>query len=224
MSGLRVIFDLDDTLYPERAFAISAFAAASEWARTTLGVDGLADDMIRLLDNGHLGALFRMVLERRGIDPVHGADLIAAYRRHEPIQLGLYPDSEAALQHFARHGPLGLITDGTPSVQRAKVRALGLAERFQHIIYTHELGGREFAKPHACAFEAMQRELGIAGDRFVYVGDNPSKDFVAPNRMGWTTVQVVRPQRIHASAKVAEGGDPRHVVETLAELPELLKS
>lgn len=224
MRRLRVIFDLDDTLYPERDFAVSAFEAAGGWARDRLGVEGLAADMIRLLDDGHLGALFRIALERRGIDPLHAADLIDAYRRHEPIQLEMYPDSEVALRHFAGHGPLGLITDGTPAVQRAKVKALAIAERFHHIVYTHELGGREFAKPHAGSFEAMQAALGQPSDRFVYVGDNPSKDFVSPNRMGWTTVQVVRPQRIHANAKVAEGGVPHHVVETLAELPALLKA
>ena len=224
MRRLRVIFDLDDTLYPERDFAVSAFGAAGAWAQTELGVEGLADDMVRLLDDGHLGRLFTLVLERRGIDPAHGAGLIEAYRRHEPLQLRLYADAEAAMTHFSTEGPIGLITDGTPVVQRAKVKALGIAKRFRHIVYTHDLGGREFAKPHAGSFEAMQSALGEAGDRFVYVGDNPSKDFVSPNRMGWTTVQVVRPQRIHANAKVAEGGAAHHVVETLEALPQLLKA
>jgi putative hydrolase of the HAD superfamily len=222
MSRLRVIFDLDDTLYPERDFAISAFGAVATWAHAKLGVEGLADDMTRLLDDGHLGRLFTLVLERRGIDPTHAAGLIAAYRQHEPMQLGLYPDADAVLSHFAALGPVGLITDGTPAVQRAKVKALGLAERFRHIIYTHDLGGREFAKPHPASFEAMQAALSAVGHRFVYVGDNPSKDFVSPNRMGWTTVQVVRPQRIHAQAQTAPGGAAHHVVETLEALPKLL--
>ncbi|MEQ1615721.1 MAG: HAD family hydrolase [Hyphomicrobiaceae bacterium] len=218
-----MVFDLDDTLYPERDFAVSAFGAAAEWARTALGVAGLADDMTKLLDDGHLGRLFTLVLERRGIDPVHGADLIEAYRQHEPMQLDLYPDAELALSHFYGLGPLGLITDGTPAVQRAKVRALGIANRFHHIVYTHELGGRDFAKPHASSFEAMRAAVGEPGDRFVYIGDNPSKDFVSPNRMGWTTVQVMRPQRIHANAKTAVGGAAHHVVASLEALPELLK-
>ena len=32
MSGLVLAFDLDDTLYPERQFALSGFKAAERWA------------------------------------------------------------------------------------------------------------------------------------------------------------------------------------------------
>lgn len=223
MRRLRLVFDLDDTLYPERSFAVSAFAAASAWAEATLGIDGLAPEMTRLLDEGHLGRLFTIVLERRGIDPVHAGGLMEAYRAHQPLQLDLYADAARCLAEAGEHGPLGLITDGTPTVQRAKVKALGIAETFGHIVYTHELGGRAFAKPHAGAFEAMQRALGEAGDRFVYVGDNPAKDFQAPNRLGWTTVQVERPQRIHAKAVAIEDGQPQHVVATLDALPAILR-
>lgn len=222
MTATRVIFDLDDTLYPERSFAVSAFAAVGEWAKRELGVAGLAADMTRLLDDGHLGRLFTLVLEERGVDAAHAAALMEAYRRHQPSSLALYDDAAVVLDRLAAAAPIGLITDGTPAVQRAKVKALGVGHRFGHIVYTHELGGRAFAKPHPGAYEAMTAALGVPGCHFVYVGDNPAKDFVSPNRMGWTTVQVVRPQRIHASAKVADGGAPRHVVASLTDLPALL--
>jgi putative hydrolase of the HAD superfamily len=54
------------------------------------------------------------------------------------------------------------------------------------------------------------------------IGDNAAKDFVAPNAMGWTTVQVVRAAAIHDSAKVAPDGAARHIVGSLAELPDAL--
>ena len=222
MGRLRIVFDLDDTLYPERSFAISAFEEAGRWAEAELGAAGLAGDMTALLDSGHLGRLFTLVLERRGLDPVHGARLIEAYRSHQPERLSLYPDAEAALRTAAAFGPIGLVTDGTPAVQRAKVRALQIEPHFGAIVYTHELGGREFAKPHRASYENIAAALGEPGDRFVYVGDNPSKDFVSPNAMGWRTVQVVRPQRIHANAATAEGGAAHHVVESLDELPDIL--
>lgn len=222
MSRCCVIFDLDDTLYPERAFALSAFDAIGEWAEANLGVAGLSDDMVRLLDAGHLGQIFPLSLQRRGVDAAHAGHLLELYRQHQPASLQLYPDTTACLDACAARGAIGLITDGTVAVQQAKVRALGIGRRFQHIVYTHGLGGRGFAKPHPAAFEAMQSTVGRAGDRFVYVGDNPAKDFLAPNRMGWTTVQVVRPSRIHASAKTIDGGAPQHTLATLAALPALL--
>jgi len=38
MSGLVLVFDLDDTLYPERQFALSGFTAAGRWAEAELGI------------------------------------------------------------------------------------------------------------------------------------------------------------------------------------------
>ena len=106
-----------------------------------------------------------------------------------------------------RRRKLGLITDGTHRVQAKKVAALGIAAHFQEIVYTHALGGRAFAKPHPKSYEQVEQALGAAGARLVYVGDNPSKDFIVPNARGWTSIMVERPEtrRIHAHAKVAAG-------------------
>lgn len=223
MSPPYLIFDLDDTLYPERDFALSGFRAAARWAQSELGLEGLDRDMTRLLDDGHLGALFGMALKARL--PAHTeaqlAVFIEAYRTHDPV-LTLYGDARAAPDHWGVLGPLGLITDGTPTLQQSKVRALRIAPCFREIVYTHGLGGRAFAKPHPAAFERMEQVFGATGSELVYVGDNPAKDFVAPNARGWITVQIVRPNRIHSAGAVADGGAARHVVSTLADLPVVL--
>ena len=82
MSELILVFDLDDTLYPERQFALSGFAAAGRWAESELGLGGLAEDMTSLLDEGHLGELFRIALAGRLSDytPEQLAGLVGAYR------------------------------------------------------------------------------------------------------------------------------------------------
>jgi putative hydrolase of the HAD superfamily len=225
MSGLVLVFDLDDTLYPERQFALSGFEAAGRWAEAELGIAGLAADMTRLLDDGHLGALFKQALAAKlpAHTPEHLAGLIEAYRNHEPA-LALFDDAVWALAHFAPQAKLGLITDGTHHVQAKKVEALAIAAHFREIVYTHALGGREFSKPHPLSYERVEQALAAEGDRLVYVGDNPSKDFVVPNARGWTSVMIVRPEtaRIHAGAQVAAGGAPQHTLASLTELPAVL--
>jgi putative hydrolase of the HAD superfamily len=224
MSRLLVVFDLDDTLYPERQFAICGFRAAGRWAEAELGVKGVADEMIRMLDAGLLGRIFPTVLER--LAPQHGPEhvkaLHAAYRACVP-ELELFADARIALDHFGARGPIGLITDGTGAMQQRKIDALGIAPRFSHVVLTDELGpGRAYFKPHARPFEVMAAALGSPGDRFAYVGDNPQKDFVAPNAMGWMTVQVVRPGGIHDAGKIAPGGAPQHRVASLERLADVL--
>lgn len=221
-----LVFDLDDTLYPERQFALGGFAASARWAEATLGIEpGLADEMARLLDAGHLGTLFPQVLKSRvpGHSAEHLAEFVAAYRDHAP-ELALFDDASWALQHYAAQGPLGLITDGAHEMQQRKVAALGISPRFREIVYTGALGGRQFHKPHPLSYEKIEAALGGCGTRLVYVGDNPSKDFVVPNARGWLSVMVQRPDHagIHAGAVVADGGAPQVIIASLVELPIVL--
>ncbi|MEL6373137.1 MAG: HAD family hydrolase, partial [Pseudomonadota bacterium] len=222
-----IIFDLDDTLYAERDFAVSAFTAIGQEAETTWGVHGLADEMTRLLDAGHLGSLFAAVMETHlaHVPKAEAGGLLQRYRDHRPPQLDLHDDAAAVLEELASRCRLGLITDGHAATQAAKVDALGIARRFEEIIYTGGLGpDRAFHKPHPRAFELMASALAAPHGDLVYVGDNPAKDFVAPNALGWRTVQVVRPARIHAGAAEAEGGAPQHRIDSLDALVDLLKS
>jgi putative hydrolase of the HAD superfamily len=228
MSTLRLVFDLDDTLYPERAYALGGFRAAGAWAKAELGVDGLADRLIQLLDQGHLGRSFKMALDELAPDHTdeHAKAVLKAYGDHTP-DLALFEDARSALAAFAGT-TLGLITDGHAKTQTRKVAALGIAPRFAEIIYTGALGpDRVFHKPHPRAFELMEQALRRAPeDRFVYVGDNPLKDFVAPNAMGWRTVLVDRPHhratRIHPLQTAPDGGAPQITISSLADLAAVL--
>ncbi|MGI9422903.1 MAG: HAD family hydrolase [Hyphomicrobiaceae bacterium] len=223
MSRLHVVFDLDDTLYPEHEFAYSGFRAVGRWAEERWGVQGIAEDMAAMLDAGHLGALFKATFEKHR--PDHSdedfAELREIYRTHDP-EILLFDDARWALEHFATLGPLGLITDGTTEMQATKVRALDIAEYFSEIVFTHEGGGRDYHKPHPWSYQHMEQQLGGTGDRFVYVGDNPAKDFITPNARGWLSVQVRRERSIHDQTKSVDGGAPQFVVHSLHELADLL--
>jgi putative hydrolase of the HAD superfamily len=226
MPTTHLIFDLDDTLYAERDYAIGGFRAAAAWAAATLKADVSVDQMVELLDNGLLGQLFPKVLATAmpGHTPDDLKAFVRAYGQHAP-SLKLFDDAAAALDHWQLRAKLGLITDGHAPTQHSKIKALALQPRFAEIIATGALGpDRAFHKPHPRAFEMMQTALGGPGDRFVYVGDNLAKDFVAPNALGWLSVHVDRPlhraQRIHKHTTSPEGGAPQ---ETIAELGELVR-
>ncbi len=222
-----LVFDLDDTLYPERDFALSGFKAAERWASAELGLaPGLAREMTRLLDEGHLGTLFPIALKAHHPEhtPEQLAKFVAIYRDHDP-DIALFKDAHWALARYAGKARLGLITDGTHGMQRRKVEALGIAPHFGEMVFTGGLGkGREFHKPHPLSYERIEAALGEGATRFVYVGDNPAKDFVVPNARGWISVMVHRPEhaRIHTKAEVAAGGAPQHTIASLQELPDVL--
>ncbi len=214
-----VVFDLDDTLYPESAYAWSGFDAVADAFAEVLGPpDRSADRMRQLFDTPDRSRIFNAILRERGIEPTDEliGRMVAVYRSHVP-NIDLHPDADSALQHLRDAYKLGLLTDGFAVAQHAKINALALRDRFDAIIVTDDWG-REFWKPHTRAFEEMSRTLAIPAERCTYVADNPAKDFIAPNALGWTTIQIKRPGGVHASNPAPEGGEPQRIIATLDEL------
>ncbi len=220
-----IIFDLDDTLYPERAYVFSGFSAVAEAFRDLLG-DPVATvaRMRELFDPNRRRRVFDSILQERGIDVDHALvnDMIHAYRSHGPT-IALHPDADDVLSLLRKGNKLGLITDGHSESQWGKIDSLRLRDRFDKIIVTSELGP-DRAKPHPRAFELMAERLGVEHSACVYVADNVAKDFIAPNSLGWTTVRILRPDGIYSDTTPPPGGTPQHEINTLSALPQLLPS
>lgn len=235
-----VVFDLDDTLYAERDYAFSGFAAVARAFADRLGGTGRTEaDLRRIFDSDHRSRVFNVLVAERGLgdDAPLVARMVEVYRAHRP-QISLHPDAEAGLSRLRSSHRLGLITDGLAAVQWAKIDALHLRPRLDEIIVTSELvsasgppaqaglsasaAAMEFAKPHPRAFELMAERLQVNPRECVYVADNPAKDFVAPNALGWRTVRVRRGDGIYRDVPAAPGGQPRHCVGTLDALDPLL--
>ena len=222
MTDLCLVFDLDDTLYPEATYARSGLRAAGTWAEQELAIPGLVEVLLSIFESGRRGDIFDAALLQAG---KHGgpdvvARMVDVYRRHEP-ELALFEDAAWALMRYGSIAPLAILTDGYADVQRAKVTALGVANRFRHIVYTDALGGRDAWKPSPVGIADIEQAVPEAR-AFVYVADNPSKDFVAPNARGWRTIQIVRPSGQYRAAVPADGGVPQHKIAALTELPDIL--
>lgn len=218
-----VIFDLDDTLYPERAFAFSGFAAVATAFQNQLGdPEPAAERMRQLFDTEHRPTVFNALLSERGVseDKELIRGMIETYRTHRP-SITLHPDADAVLTQLRGKYKLGLISDGPLDTQRSKIDALGIRQRFDEIIITSELGPNR-GKPDRTAFELMTKRLQLAPSACLYVADNPAKDFIAPNALGWTTVRIIRNDGIYRDVPPAPGGEPGQAIDTLAGLEGLV--
>ena len=81
--------------------------------------------------------------------------------------------------------------------------------------------GREFWKPSPAPYEKIMAAIPGAGGDFVYVADNPQKDFIAPNRLGWRTIQIIRPGGLYAGVEVAPEYRAQRQISSLFELKSL---
>ena len=219
-----VVFDLDDTLYLERDYVRSGFAKVAE----TLEALGIArarvvfEHLWREFEAGRRGDAFdSLSLDFPFDDRISVLDLVDLYRAHQPTISLLDPDEFAALGRLPL--PLGLISDGVVRAQLAKMEALGLLAGFDAVILTGRWG-RDFWKPHPRAFETVEDELGMPGDRLAYVADNPAKDFIAPNRRGWTSIRLRMEGQLHYEAEPMQSDShPQVELSSLAGLIRLLR-
>lgn len=192
-SELRaVLFDLDNTLYPEEQFVVSAFRATAHFlaARVRFDAQALFEQTMNILRVHGRGKVFDILLHELEIDSTTWLPtLVQVYRSHHPM-LSLPPETAAILRALKNRGMrLGLVTDGPASTQRRKIAALGLEAYMDAIVCTGELG-KSYAKPSPVPFRVALNLLDTAPESAAYVADDISKDFAGPNHLGMKSVQV----------------------------------
>ena len=185
IEGLKaVIFDLDDTLYSEKEYVRSGYGKI---AAVIPEVENAAEKLWSLFEEKKPAIDELLKKENIQSEEVKKACL-HAYRYQTP-DIHLYEGVTEMLSAFRAEGlKLGIITDGRPEGQRAKLQVLGLETMVDEIIVTDEFGGPEFRKPNPKAFETMKERLGVEYAEMCYVGDNTKKDFIAPKELGMRSI------------------------------------
>ncbi len=220
-----VIFDLDDTLFDEVDFCRSGFRAAARHLAAlsdTRTAEDVFDVIWKCFVAEDRGSTFDLALAELGIprDPAVIHTLVELYRTHTPT-LSLPEESRVTLDALKDKYTLALLTDGFLPTQRLKVQALGIEHYFKAIIYTEELG-RQYWKPSPRGFETLIEMLAASPQEMVYVADNETKDFIAPNRLGLLTIQLLRPRGLHREPAGVPEAAAKMKIDRLGRLPEAL--
>ncbi|MBN2477078.1 MAG: HAD family hydrolase [Pirellulales bacterium] len=219
-----IVFDLDDTLYPERDYVLSGMRAVAAWAEAELGWPRKRSfaELQGLFEQGVRGDTFNRWLAGRGLPPDGRiTSMVRVYRWHEPA-IRLQPAVRHLLEHLGRRHRLGLVTDGYLEVQRRKVSALGVRRYLSAVVFSDALG-RDAWKPSPKPFEAVLRELQVPATEAVYVGDNPAKDFRGARAVGMGTIRVRLPRGEHRDLQPHGADDaPDAEIADLGELEDLL--
>ena len=193
-----IVFDLDDTLYKEIYYLKSAYreiALHAAQGDRRLASDLLAQMVNTFRNRGNAFKRLNQLLGRK--TPVE--EYLVMYRTHRP-DIHLEEDVVATLDALKTAGcTLALITDGRSVQQRNKIVALGLNRWIadEDIVISEDIGSE---KPDEANYRRIMNRHPDT-DRFFYIGDNPKKDFIAPNRLGWTTIclldngENIHPQR-----------------------------
>jgi putative hydrolase of the HAD superfamily len=198
-----VLFDLDDTLYPERAYRQSGLRHLSH-------VLGRPEYILDLLEE----------FDRRGAEPVAQVVkmLLAEYRAHDPT-IAPYPEVPAVLTQLAGQYPLGLVTDDPTGAQQRKIDALGIAGHFRHVTIARPPHVKPTRRPYLDTLEALHVEPHDA----VFVGDDRDTDILGANRVGMRAIQIIRDGQMKTDQIGPAGSEPAAVIHSLAELPQAIE-
>lgn len=210
-----LVFDLDDTLYPEHTYVKSGFAAVAVWLHARYGWEPASSCsfMVDVLENEGRGAVFNRLVENHGVQSKKLVnECVHVYRHHMPI-IDLYPEARRILGQFASY--LYLVTDGHKVVQDKKVNALNIDHFFKKVFITHRYGIKN-AKPSLHCFECIRNLEKCAWGDMIYVADNPAKDFVNLNTVGVRTIRVLTGG--HKDDVAKPGFEASMVINTLNEL------
>jgi len=220
-----VIFDLDDTLYDELDYCRSGFSAVAQFLSRLPQAPSarkIFDSLWNQFSAGNHKTTFNAALDDLAVpyDQRLITELIEVYRNHTP-NITLPADSQQVLSELNTKLTLALLTDGFLPAQKLKVNALGIEKYFKQILYTEELG-RQFWKPSPAGFEKILHDLNADPQNATYVADNQQKDFIAPNKMGIATIQLIRPAQLHTETSPDPYAAPQHIIYNITELPALL--
>ena len=241
MSIRVALFDLDDTLFAHRA----AVDLGIRGHRRTLG-HAIAEASDDITESARWTALEELHYHRylsgeldfegqrqaraRGFVEPYGVTLTDAeasnwfntYFENYRAAWHLHDDALACLDSLAARTPsarIGIITNGELAYQAAKISAVDLTDRVEHIIASGDFG---YAKPDPHIFHHACELFGVAPAEALYVGDRLATDALGAANAGLTGVWL---DREHGATEAQQeeaqaAGVP--IIHSLSELADLL--
>lgn len=205
-----VIFDLDSCLAAADEVGGELFAPAFEAIRSAN--DGqVPEDRLCAAFADCWRFPFDSVAEKYGFSPAMRTAGFAAFS-HVAVRQPMHGYGDLAVLADIRV-KLFLVTSGFRRLQESKIKALGIGRLFTEV-HVDAIGEPQ-RNGKLQTFEAILRRHQLAPNEVLVVGDNPDSEIAAGNRLGVTTIQILRPGVSASPAAI-------HQIRRLTELKRFL--
>ena len=114
-----------------------------------------------------------------------------------------------------------MLTDGRSIQQRNKIQSLGLDDYFSDIVISEEFGSEKPAMENYLYFMDKSNKNNT---KYYYIGDNPPKDFISANKLGWITICLKdNGQNIHKqNFSLRKEFIPDHIINNIEDILEII--
>ncbi len=220
-----VIFDLDDTLFDCTGSLVEASRRRAAESLVKAGLPMSVEEAFSLQRelaeiHGPHFLVFDEIGRRYNLD----ADALeAAYKAYNSDEVGdditPFPDVVPTLQMLRRQGILCfLLTVGPHRRQQAKIRKLGLADRFDDVLVSDLDRGALMSE----CVRYLLNKYRLSPAEVLIVGDRPGEEIRIGNELGMVTAQILR-----GRFSVAEPRDqfevPHYRINHLFQVPAILR-
>lgn len=225
-----VLFDLDNTFYDYSLAHQSALKATAEKAGTLLGISekdfhaaynqarAEVKEQVGKTAASHSRLLyFQRLIEITGLKTqiLLTLDLEQCYWRTFLASAVVFDGVKDLIEEFKLCDiPLGIVTDLTTQIQLRKIVYFQLADYFDCVVTSEEVGQE---KPEKAVFQRALDKLKISGGPIWMIGDDYAKDIEGAKR----ACKAVTFQKRHKGTREQPTGEASDVV--FSEFGEVLK-
>ncbi len=157
-------------------------------------------------------------LAQHGISDASLVEELATTFPHERRrQHTLFPDVETALTELRVDRRLTIVTNGPPDLQREKIETTELAQYFEAVIVSGEVG---IGKPDPRIFALALEKVAVPPDQATMVGDSLSRDIEGAQAAGLKAVWLNRARNDREDDSVM----PDAEITSLDQLAHVLKA
>ena len=216
LSEYQFVFDLDDTLYKETTYVRSALRHVGRILNIAYGGADFCLELENSFDGGSKNPI-QDVCTQYSLPKKTFNIILNSMQCHSPI-ISLDQKISILLRKLKKYGGVvSILSDGRSITQRIKIDSLDL-NWVDAILISEEIGD---SKPSQKGYKLLQEKFSRSKN--FYIGDNPEKDFYAPNAMGWVTVQLKdNGQNLHKqNTNLPKEFQAHHEIVSLNELVQL---
>ena len=180
MNFKAALFDLDGTLH-DRAETIRRYLAGH--VRRFGLPAGYAERWTVLDDLGYRSKaeVFPQLVAEFGLKQGPQV-LLQDFSDHAWEDVALMPYAHEVLRDLRLRGlKPGIVTNGWSEKQRRCMSGLGLADAFDTVVVSREVG---YAKPEPRIYALALEQLGVQAAETLFVGDSPTNDVWGPQQVG----------------------------------------
>ena len=204
-SNTKIVFDLDDTLYSEKEFEKSGI----KFVYNKLKISSVSIENLFSMNHEWIQLIISELTN------ITKDEVLNIYHNHFP-EIYLYRDANIFLNKLSEKNiELSLITDGKSITQRNKLTALNITSLFKNIIISEEINSN---KPSEINYRLIMN--GNNNSDYIYIADNPEKDFFTPNKLGWTTICLLdKGQNVHKqNFNISKEYLPKYLIHSFDEI------